>query len=318
MALPHVAQPPATRAVERLTEFSFDRLQMFAVREPHGVAQPRPLLGASREVVEDGRHDVDRALHQSLIGDQSHEVGLPLGHDLIGDELLGIGWQRALEQKVVERHAAQRAAAERVVGRLVVVLAVPIERRGLVERIAIDQHGSLAALLRRPFERRNANARVEIRRKLDRRVAIVQPLVEIVVAGHVERRLPPPVDLAGHGGEARADGMADEQVVDRHGAADVEQRPALEATEVERRTRRIADRPAGQSVVDPTAAIEMGEEGNRVAEEPRSRPGDRGEDGKTFHCTHLTDTHLAVPVSPHCRLINVTIAKLLVDIMCRV
>src|SRR5262249_42363033 len=114
------------------------------------------------------------------------------------------------------------------------------------------------------------------------------PLVKIVVAGHVERRLPPPVEVAGRGGEARANGMADEQMIDRQGAADVEQRPALEAAEVERRTRRIAHRPAAQPVVDPAATIEMGEEGNRIAEEPRSRPGNRGEDGKTNHRTHLT------------------------------
>src|SRR5262249_44322258 len=138
------------------------------------------------------------------------------------------------------------------------------------------------------FQRRHADARVEIRCELDRRVAVVQPFMEIVIARHVECRALPPVDFTGVRGETRANRMADEQVVDRQRAAHAEQRTAPEAVKIERRAGRIADCPAGQSVVDAATAIEMGEEGHRVAEKPRARTGNRGEDGKAVHWKHLT------------------------------
>jgi hypothetical protein len=54
--------------------------------------------------------------------------------------------------------------------------------------------------------------------------------------------------------------MADEQMIVRQGAGDVEQRPAPEALEIEGRPRRIAKGPAGQAVVDASATVEMTQE----------------------------------------------------------
>jgi hypothetical protein len=48
------------------------------------------------------------------------------------------------------------------------------------------------------------------------------------------------------------------------GAAYVEQRPTPEAVEIEGRSRRLAECPPCQSIVDATAAVEMAKEGDCI------------------------------------------------------
>ena len=59
--------------------------------------------------------------------------------------------------------------------------------------------------------------------------------------------------------------MADEQMIVRQGAADMEQRAAPEVLEVERGSRGIAEDSLGQAIVDAAAAVEMAQERDCIA-----------------------------------------------------
>ena len=231
------------RAVERAAELLLDRLHVLGPRQPHRVGERRPFTRRSREMVEDAGQHLDRLGHQPLVGHQPDLRGMPLGQGLIGDELLGVGRQRAVEQVVAQGNGSQRAAFERVVRRVLVVLAVAEVRHRLVERIAVDEHDRPAAApAGGAFEGRHVDRRVAVCREIDRRVAVVHPLMEVVVARHMEGRSAPPTDVGG--GEAGTHGVADEQMIVRQGAPHMEQRPTPEALEIEGWSRRLAKSPA--------------------------------------------------------------------------
>lgn len=260
MWLPRSMRVPSS---DRPSSF-FDRLHVLGPRQPHRVRQRRPFTRCSRKMVENAGQGIDRLGHQPLVGHQPDLPGMPLGQRLEGDELLGIGRQRIFEQVVAERHGGQRAAVDRVVRRFLVVLAVAEVRHRLVERIAVDEGDRpAAASAGGAFEGRHTDRRVAVRRKIDRRVAVVHPLVEVVVARHVERRCSPPIDV--RGGEAGTHGVADEQMIVRQGALHVEQRATPEALEIEGGSRRIAKGAAGQAIIDAAAAVEMAQEGDCIA-----------------------------------------------------
>src|SRR6266850_2780658 len=86
----------------------------------------------------------------------------------------------------------------------------------------------------------------------------------------------------------------------RQCAAHPKKRPTLETLEIEWRTRRIAENFAGESIVDPTAPLEMAKERNRIAEEPGSGTGDRRDNREIVcasHPTQYASDGLCVPIT---------------------
>ncbi|MEA2807832.1 MAG: hypothetical protein QOJ17_1973 [Rhodospirillaceae bacterium] len=76
------------------------------------------------------------------------------------------------------------------------------------------------------------------------RIIVVQPFMQIVIAGDVEGGVRPPGVIAGDIGEARADGVADEQVMRRQGAPHQEKRPPFEPP-------KINGAPDGSPLISP-------------------------------------------------------------------
>jgi len=142
-----------------------------------------------------------------------------------------------------------------------------------IERLRLAATGGRGTL-----QRPHREARVRMRGEVGGRIIVVQPFMQVVVAGDVEDGVRPPGVIAGEGGEARADGVPDEQVMRRHGAPHQEKWAPSEPLKIKRSARRIANDLAAEAVVNSSTSIEVAEKSHCVAQEPGSRPRDGRQD----------------------------------------